>query len=92
VPTGIQSIRCNFAAGGGTPEGVTWYDDLKIYQDGVLIYSNGFDNWNPYIGAGLGGVLTAIPAYLITKKPEYALVGLLGALIGAGVGYKTAKP
>jgi hypothetical protein len=94
VPTDVTLIRFNPAGGDGTPgaPGITWWDDLKIFQDGKLIYVNGFDNWNPYVGAGLGGVLTAVPAYLIAKRPEYALVGVIGALIGAGVGYVTAKP
>jgi hypothetical protein len=95
VPSGIMAIRGALAGGAGSSEGVpgfTWFDDLKIYQDDVLIYANDFSNWNPYIGAGLGGALTAVPAYLIAKKPEYALVGVIGALIGAGVGYMTAKP
>jgi hypothetical protein len=93
VPEGITAFKLRLCGGyGANGVGVTWFDDLKVYQDGKLIYGNGFDNWNPYIGAGLGGVLTATPAYLITRKPEYALVGVIGALIGAGVGYATAKP
>ena len=36
--------------------GVTWFDDLRVYQDGVLIYSNDFSNWAPII----------IPAEIIT--------------------------
>jgi hypothetical protein len=91
IPSNIVAIRCKLMGAGGLPA-ITWYDDLKIYQDDVLIYSNDFNNWNPIIGAGLGGIATAIPAYLLTKKPKYALIGLLGALIGAGVGYMTAKP
>jgi hypothetical protein len=95
IPAEINMISlyltCGYASSKDKPA-TTWFDDLKIYQDGVLIYANDFTNWNPYIGAGAGGALTAVPAYLITRKPEYALVGIIGALIGAGVGYATAKP
>jgi len=91
VPAGIQYIRCNLAAGGGTPEGITWYDDLKIYQDGALIYANDFSNWNPIIGAGAGAAVGAVAGYALTKKPIYALAALPGALIGGIVGYLTVK-
>jgi hypothetical protein len=94
VPSDIWYIRIDLWSGTGLPEkpNIAWFDDLKVYMDNTLIFSNDFTNWNPYIGAGVGGILTAVPAYLITKKPEYALVGIVGALIGAGVGYMTAKP
>ena len=44
VPSGAETISCNLWGGFGTPEkeGITWFDDLKIYQDGELIYENYF--------------------------------------------------
>ena len=36
--------------------GVNWFDDLKIFQNDVLIYENDFSNWAPII----------IPAQIIT--------------------------
>ena len=96
VPEDITAIRVRVGGGSGSPEapGITWFDDLKIYQDDELIYSNDFSNWNPYIGAGVGAVATAIPAWLITRNP-LATLGvsvLVGAPLGGLVGYLTAKP
>ena len=63
-------------------------DDLKIYRNGVLIYEADFTNWNPYIGLGLGAVLTGILTQLVTGRLEYSIgVGLLGGLGGGAVGY-----
>jgi len=45
VPSDVTAIRGHLAGGGsGSPEtpGITWFDDLKIYQDDVLIYENYF--------------------------------------------------
>jgi hypothetical protein len=62
VPSGVTSIRGACFGGGGDPVGITWFDDLKIYQDGVLIYETKFSNWAPFIAipapivAGLGVV------------------------------------
>jgi hypothetical protein len=69
----------------------TWFDDLKIFKDGVLIYSRDFNNWNPYIGGALGGAVGALTGYLVTKNPLYALAGIPTALIGAAVGYARAR-
>lgn len=94
VPDNVTAINGILWSGGGTPEkiGCTWFDNLKIYQDGVLIYSNDFSNWNPYIGAGVG-VMAGIPAYLITKKLIITIgVIALGTVIGTFIGYATAKP
>lgn len=50
-------------AGSGTPGKVayTWFDDLKIYLDGKLIYEDNFSNWNLYLGSipvvVVGGVI-----------------------------------
>jgi len=85
VPEEAQAIKIALAGGAG---GVTWWDDLRIYMDGELIYANDFTNWNPYIGAGLGAVLTGILTQLVTGKPEYSIgAGLLGGLGGAVAGY-----
>ncbi|RLG35633.1 MAG: hypothetical protein DRN91_09180 [Candidatus Alkanophagales archaeon] len=43
------------------------------------------------IGAGVGGIATAIPAYLLTKKPKYGLLGLLGVIVGGIIGYALSK-
>jgi len=97
VSSDVVTLRINTIAGPGLPErpSVTWFDDLKIYMDDVLIYQDDFGNWNPYIGAGLGGVGGAIAGYLIKPKEPLvpALVGAcLGAVLGGGVGYFTAVP
>jgi len=91
IPADVRMIRGYLVAA----QGDTWFDDLKIYMDDVLIYQDDFANWNPYIGAGLGGVAGAIAGYLINpEKPLVpALVGLaLGTCLGGGVGYFTAVP
>jgi hypothetical protein len=44
---------------------------------------------NTAIGATVGGGLTALTAYLATRRPEYALTGLIGALVGGAVAYST---
>ena len=52
LPADIVRIGGQCAGGVGT----TWYDDFRIYQDGALIYSDDFSNWDPII----------IPAEIIT--------------------------
>ena len=46
IPSEVNVVKVIIAAG---PKGTTWFDDLKIYQDDVLIYSNDFSNWAPII-------------------------------------------
>jgi len=90
VPANVVAIRLNMAGGAGEPgrPGITWFDDLKIYQDNVLIYANDFSNWNPYIGAGAGGVVGGVGGYQLTKDiPTAVGVAALGALVGAAIGY-----
>jgi hypothetical protein len=94
VDQNIQTAYVFISGGPGYPDkpGITWFDDIRVYQDGKLIFSADFSNWNPYVGAGVGGVGGALAGYLITKNPLYALVGIPGALAGAAVGLYTAKP
>ena len=52
IPSGIVAIRLAVAGGGTndpTKPAETWWDDLRIYQDNVPIYSNDFSNWTPTI-------------------------------------------
>ena len=69
VPPSIIAIRSSPAGGAGSEElpGITWYDDLKVYQDGDLIFSEDFTNWNSYI------------PYLIVGGIVSVIVGLIGA-------------
>ena len=91
MPGEVAYVEIRMVCAGSGKKGElasTWFDDLKIYQDGVLIYANDFNNWNPYIGAGLGAVLTGILTQLITGKIEYSVgAGLLGGLGGGVAGY-----
>jgi hypothetical protein len=64
-----------------------WFD--KSLEDRFIFEET---NRNAAIGAGVGGIAGALAGYLITKNPLYALVGIPGALVGAAVGYYTAKP
>jgi len=68
LPTDIIAIRSSPAGGAGsaTAPGITWFDDLKIYQDDKLIYENKFSNWLPYQIAG--AVITAIPIGLYAAR------------------------
>jgi len=59
IPSDIVAIRslAGPLGGAGSPEapGITWFDDLKIYQDDVLIYENKFTA--PIVQVTVGGVL-----------------------------------
>ena len=73
----------------------TWFDDLKIYQDDVLIYENIFSDWAPYTGAALGAGIGVIAG--VTYKPigpiASPLIGAaLGVLVGAGIGALASQP
>jgi len=95
IPTDVRSVDVGVGVSTGMAEGrpgILWLDDLKIYMDGVLIYANDFSNWNPYIGAGIGAGVGGIGGYLATKRPEYALLAILGAIIGGTIGWLTAEP
>ena len=50
VPSGVTMINASWIAGNGYSVGqpaTTWFDDLKIYQDDVLIYDNYFTAIRP---------------------------------------------
>jgi len=84
VPLDAEVIGISIVIGRGT----AWFDDLKIYQDDKLIYTNDFSNWNPYIGAGAGGLGVGVPTYLYTKNVPIAVgASLVGSLVGAAIGY-----
>ena len=57
IPSNTKTILLYVSGGPGTPEnpGVTWFDNLKIYQDGVLIYENKFTA--PIVQTAIGVVL-----------------------------------
>jgi len=60
VPNGAVAILVTTIAGTAqSPDlpNISWYDDLKIYQNGELIYENTFDNWLPCI---IGGGITTV--------------------------------
>ncbi len=95
VPDDVPTIRLAYAGGAGTPErtGLTWYDDLKIYQDDVFIYENKFSDWTP-VGAVAGGIIGGVTGEL-TKPigPISPLIGALGGVaLGAGIGYALSQP
>jgi len=64
LPPATAAIRILPSGGAGSPEapGITWFDDLRIYQDGKLIYENKFSNWLPYQIAG--AIALSIPTAL----------------------------
>jgi len=89
TPADINYVYVELVASAGLfgKPGISWYDDLKIYQDDKLIYANDFSNWNPYIGAGALGIVGGAGAYQLTKNiPVSVGVATLGSLIGAGIG------
>lgn len=88
----ITAIRVFLAHSYNLPGGGAWFDDLKIFQDGELIFSEDFSNWNPYIGALVAGAISGATGYAITKKPLYSLTAIPGAAIGVLIGYLTSKP
>ena len=58
ISSDVIALRVTTIAGPGlvAQPSVTWFDDLKIYQDDVLIYADDFSNWAPII----------IPAQIVT--------------------------
>jgi len=64
VPEDVYAVRWMPYIGSGTKTkpGVAWFDDLRIYQDGVLVYEDKFSNWLPYQIAG--AIALSIPTAL----------------------------
>jgi len=62
APSEAAVMEVYIAGAGGRPEmpAITWFDDLKIYQDDEFIYENKFSNWKPYILAGIIAIPSAI--------------------------------
>jgi len=90
VPAETAWIGAMLVSGPGSEErpAETWIDDLKVYQDDKFIYVNDFSNWNPYIGAGALGIASGIGAHQLTKNVPIAVgAGVVGALVGAAIGY-----
>ena len=91
MPEDVRFIRGRLVAA----KGETWFDDLKIYQNGVLIYTEDFTNWAPYtlaaFGAGIGGIIGEMykPIGPIVSP---LIVTALGAMFGAGIGYALTSP
>lgn len=82
IPPSVTAIIFRPLGGPGSKEapGVTWFDDLKIYQDGVLIYAEDFSKWDPLIGAGIGAGVLGVVVPAVVRVPE------------PGVSYEYQKP
>ncbi len=93
IPEDTITMVGTVKGGPGTPEapGITWFDDLKIYQDDVLIYENDFSDWTPIIGATAGAIIGGI-AGEIYKPIGPIFSPLLGALGGAALGAAVSQP
>jgi len=63
MPADIRFLRCHFTYA----PGITWFDDLKIYQDGVLIYENKFTGWWPLTSV-LAPIVTGLGVVRFGKK------------------------
>jgi len=62
IPAGLPYMRVVANGGPGTPEapGITWFDDLKIYQDDKLIYDNYF--------SATPRPLKVVPVFNVTER------------------------
>ena len=80
LPEGARWLRMEIFSR-GRRSAASWFDDLRVYLDGRLIYADDFSNWSPYIGAGAG----VIPGLIIGMYAG-ARRGLLGMLVGGAVG------
>lgn len=83
LPPEIQLLQGIFLAA----KGLTWFDDLQVFQDDVLIYEDKFSNWK-LVGAAAGAVIGGVAGGIY--KPIGPIASpLLAALGGAGLGYGT---
>lgn len=82
IPADILFLRCHFACA----PGITWFDDLKIFQDDELIYSNDFSNWTPLIGTGIGACVGGAAAYLLNEPLGPIVSEAVGAFFGGALG------
>jgi len=105
IPSDAKMLRAILVGAAGTKEspGLTWFDDLRVYQDDVLIYSNDFSEWAPAVGAGLGAITLGYVGYTnpldlknVDRRWDRIITALLGAGVGAslggGLGYALAPP
>ncbi len=98
IPENISQIRVGRLLGGaGAPEkaGTTWFDNLRVYQDGAPIYENQFTDWMPYIGGGVGAIIGGVAGEVYKPVGPIAsplLGAALGATIGAGIGAIASQP
>ncbi len=91
IPPDVKLIRGALVAA----KGETWFDDLKIYQDDILIYENQFTDWAPIIGATAGAILGGVVGGTYSPIGPLAspLLGVaLGGAIGAGIGALASQP
>ena len=58
IPEGVTALLIELNAW----KGITWWDDLRIFENDKLIYINRFSNWLPYQIAG--AVALSIPTAL----------------------------
>ena len=87
------NVFSRIGASDGINPSITWFDDLKIYQDDTLIYSDDFSKWDPVIGAGIGAPIGGAAGYLL-REPlgpmvSEAVGAVLGGALGGGVGLLT---
>ncbi len=90
IPPDMRFIRGQLAAA----TGLTWFDDLKIYQNGALIYENQFTDW-ALVGAGVGAILGGVAGEIYKPLGPIVspLIGALGgAALGGGIGYAVTQP
>jgi len=87
LPMDAQVVRFKLVGGyaeKGKP-GTVWWDDLRIFQNGELIYENKFSNWKP-VGAVAGAVIGGVAGGIY--KPIGPIVSpLVMAVTGLGLGY-----
>ena len=70
IPSDFSYIAIDVRGGSGFPNrpGVTWWDDLRIYRNGKLVYEDNFTNWNLYLGSIPLVAVGSIIGFNETKK------------------------